>query len=200
MAPHATQPRTPARLRRGASGFALFTALIFLLVLTMVGVAMFGDVGVQQRMAGNLQQKYRALSAANNAVGVATDYLLANVAVVEPSCSGLVSAPRVCFYGSLPNPAADSTWTGGSAVGVQLDASDFSGNVVPGGGVEGAYAAFPEYYIEKVPGIPLVPGYSMGLGQQYGGGSPPVQLFRITGWGLGGTANAVAVVQSLYRQ
>lgn len=189
--------RNPAR----SAGFALFTALIFLLVLTVIGVAMFGDVGQQQRMAGNLQQKYRALSAANSAVSVAQNYLQTALATTaDTSCTGLVTAARVCLYGSLPDPAADTTWTGGSAVGVQLDGTNFSGVVNAAGGTEGAYAAYPEYYIEKVPGIPLVPGYSMGLGQQYGGGSPPADLFRITGWGLGGNAGAVAVVQSLYLQ
>ncbi|MGH8426956.1 MAG: pilus assembly PilX family protein [Gammaproteobacteria bacterium] len=188
--------------RRGlhaTRGFALFTALIFLLVLTVIGVAMFGDVGMQQRMAGNAQQKARALAAAGNAVGVAQNYLLANVTVTDPDCSGLTTVPRVCLYGSLSDPADDSVWTGGSAVAVQLDGTDFAGTISSAGGVEGAYAAFPEYYIERVPNIPLVPGYSIGLGQQYGA-TPPVALFRINAWGLGGNTSAVAVVQSIYRQ
>ncbi len=182
-----------------AQGFALFTALIFLLVLIIIGVAMFGDVGLQQRMVGNAQQKARALAAAGNAVGVAQNYLLANVTVTDPDCSGLTTVPRVCLYGSLSDPADDSVWTGGSAVAVQLDGTDFAGTISSAGGVEGAYAAFPEYYIERVPNIPLVPGYSIGLGQQYGA-TPPVALFRINAWGLGGNTSAVAVVQSIYRQ
>lgn len=182
------------------TGFALYTALIFLVVLTIVGVAMYSSMGLQQKMSGNMQQKLRALTAADNAAGIAESYLAYNVIVPDPNCSAPPSGPRVCVYGSLPNPVLDSTWTPGSTVAVATDSTNFAGQVVPGGGQLSAYAAYPEYYIEKVPGIPLIPGYSMGLGQQYGSGSPSAEVYRITAWGLGGNAGAVAVIQSLYRQ
>lgn len=179
------------------AGFALYTALIFLVVLTIVGVAMYSSMGLQQKMAGNMQQKLRALSAADNAIGVAEGYLAGGTSVpVVADCSGQVTAPRICNYGSLLAPVADSTWSA-TGVGVQLTGTDFpADSVVPGGGQEGAYAAFPQYYVEL---LPTLPGYTLGIGQQYGNGSLLINVYRITGWGVGGNTNAVAVAQAIYR-
>lgn len=189
-------PTGRSPLPTAVRGFALYTALIFLLVLTLLGVAMYSSMGLQQRMAGDMQQKLRALTAADNATGVAEAYVQQNALPVLSVCSGQTTAPRICPFGSLLNPVANATWSAGG-VGVQLTGTDFpAGFVVPSGGVEGAYAAFPQYYIEQLP--PLA-GYTLGTGQQYGGGSPVVNFYRITGWGVGGNTNAVAIVQTIYR-
>lgn len=178
-------------------GFVLFIALVFLLILTLLGVVMLGNVGNQTRMAGNFQQKSRALLAANSAVQVAFGVLSDNAVSVASSCSGVSATPELCPYGTLPDPVLDSTWTGSSAVATQLQQTDFPATIQSSGG-ENTYAAYPEYNMEKIPGASAMPGYNVGLGQQYGGGSPSPTLYQVNGWGVGANANAIAVVQALY--
>jgi len=187
----------PVPCKRQAPGFVLFIALIFLLILTLLGVLMFSSGSNEQRMAGNFQQKTRALLAADSAIGVAQQAIAQSTITQSASCSGLVTTPRICPYNSLPNPVLDTSWVGSTAVAVRLGSATFGGTIGAGSSPN-AYASYPEYNIEQIPGIPAFPGYNLGSGQQYGGGSPQIKLYRITGWGLGGNANAVAVVQSLY--
>ncbi len=186
-------PHTRLPGKTAAHGFALFTALVFLLVMTMFGVAMYDNVILQQRMAGNIQQKTMALSAADSATRVAENFLQGAALSIQSTCSGPTTTPRICLFNTLANPIADTTWSV-SGSGVQLTALTFAGIVSPSGGVEGAYAAYPQYYVER---IPSTPGHSIGTGQQYGGLAPQ-NFYRITAWGVGGNAGAVAVTRTLY--
>lgn len=183
--------RLPGRI--ATRGFALFTALVFLLVMTMFGVAMYDNVTLQQRMAGNIQQKTMALSAADSATRVAEDFLRSTALPIQSTCSGPTTTPRICLFNTLTSPIADTTWSA-SGSGVQLTALTFAGIISPGGGVEGAYAAYPQYYVER---IPATPGHSIGNGQQYGGLAPQ-NFYRITAWGVGGNTGAVAITRTLY--
>lgn len=176
----------------GNRGFALVTALIFLLVLMMLGVAMARSVAGQERMAGNIQQKIMALVAAGYATYEAQGYVDTGNTILLATCDGQTTTRRVCEI-PLAGPVADTAWDAGGH-GVQLTNTDFPGTVVPSGGVEGAYAAYPQYYAERVAGLP---GSGIGTGQQYGG-APPQRVYRITAWGVGGNAEAVAVTRTLY--
>lgn len=191
-------PRTASSFKSSSEhGFVLFIALVFLLILTLLGVVMLSNVGTQSQIAGNFQQKSRALLAANSAVQVAFGTLSGQTVSVVSSCSGISTTPQLCPYGTLPNPILDSTWTGSSAVATQLQQIDFPATIQPSGG-ENTYAAYPEYNMEKVPGAANVPGYNVGLGQQYGGGSATPTIYQVNGWGVGANANAIAVIQALY--
>lgn len=52
---------TPARLQ---GGMALVTSLLLLLIITIIALSMFRSFGSQERIAGNLREKDRALHAA----------------------------------------------------------------------------------------------------------------------------------------
>ena len=58
------RPPAPGRQR----GVALVVALIFLLLLTLVGVANMGNSMLEERMAGNLQAQTQAFQAAETGV------------------------------------------------------------------------------------------------------------------------------------
>ncbi|MGH8127336.1 MAG: pilus assembly PilX family protein [Gammaproteobacteria bacterium] len=193
-----TTPTTTATLHLpgniAARGFALFTALIFLLVMTLLGVAMYDNVVLQQKMAGNIQQKTMALSAADSATQVAENFVQGTNLPIESACSGQTTAPRICLYSTLLNPTADATWSTSSGNGVQLTSATFAGTVSQAAGIEGAYAAYPQYYVER---IPPTPGNSIATGQQYGALAPP-NFYRITAWGVGGNADAVAITRTLF--
>lgn len=66
-------------------GFALIASLLILVILTLLGVSMFSGVGLQERMAGNLRTKTRALDAANAALAAAEQNLLKPLAPLNLS-------------------------------------------------------------------------------------------------------------------
>ena len=66
-------------------GFALIASLLILVILTLLGVSMFSGVGLQERMAGNLRTKTRALDAANAALAAAEQNLLKPIAPLNLS-------------------------------------------------------------------------------------------------------------------
>ncbi|MGH8161040.1 MAG: pilus assembly PilX family protein [Gammaproteobacteria bacterium] len=194
--PTTTQTAPSSTGPTGKRGFALFTSLIFLLVLTMLGVAMYSSVLRQQHMAGDIQQKLMALSAAGFATHAAESYVQSSTLPISTDCSGQTTAPRVCAaaLASVTNPVADSTWKNVTGYGVQLTQPAFAGTIASGAGVEGAYAAYPQYYAER---LARLPGGSIGTGRQYGG-QPPRLVYRITAWGVGGNPDAVAVTRTLF--
>ena len=49
-------------------GYALATALLILVVMASLGVSMFGNVGLQEKMSGNLRVKNRSMMVADSAL------------------------------------------------------------------------------------------------------------------------------------
>jgi type IV pilus assembly protein PilX len=82
---------------RSQRGFALIASLLILVILTLLGVSMFSGVGLQERMAGNLRTKTRALDAANAALAAAEQNLLKPLAPLNftapPSAAGSSAIP-----------------------------------------------------------------------------------------------------------
>ena len=77
-----TQTVTPSRQK----GVALFTALIMLLVLTILGVFGMNLSRMENMMAGNNQFQVTALSNAELAVSVAEQAMLASLGAAKPAC------------------------------------------------------------------------------------------------------------------
>lgn len=155
------------------NGFVLIASLIFLVIMTLLGVAMFKGYTMDQMMGGNLREKSRSFDAAQAALHSAEYWLSqpGNAATVTPTCTGMASAPRVCGN-ALVNPAT-TPWT----VGVTYTPGSMLSVSATGG--SGTYAANPSYYIQF-------------LGLDGAGAS----LYLITAAAQGGNANAVTVVQS----
>lgn len=89
-------------------GFALIASLLILVILTLLGVSMFSGVGLQERMAGNLRTKTRALDAANAALASAEQNLLKPLPPLNfsgpPSAAGSSAVP------TSANDAAPAVW------------------------------------------------------------------------------------------
>lgn len=160
------------------NGFVLIASLIFLVIMTLLGVAMFKGYTMDQMMGGNLREKSRSFDAAQAALHTA-EYWLSQPgnATNGVTCAGLgmASAPRVCSD-TLLNPATLASWTDGVtyAPGSMMSVSSSGGS--------GTYAANPTYYIQF-------------LGLDGSGAS----LYLITAAAQGGNANAVTVVQSAFK-
>ena len=174
-------------------GVALVMAMVFLLLLTLIGVTAMNTTSLEEKMAGNLQDKNSAFQAAETglrvgealirswAVGAEPDFTLNTAGYYEPAPAG--STP---VWGTV-----DWKNACGTAV-ICLPANSISG-----------VKTQPRYIIEKLgdvtasssTGGSLVAGFaapaaSSGAGARY----------RVTAHGTGGTDAAVAELQSVYRK
>ncbi len=159
-------------------GVALITAILLLLVLTIMGISMFRSFGMQEKIAGNVREKQRAVSAAESAQQYAEFWLTNDAVPPTGTCTGPVSSAigQVC----LPT-AIDFTVTPWP---IHVTYAQFTAdNTLTGNGAPtaGSYYSAPQFYITD-----------LGV---YGTGG---ELYQIDAVGYGGTPDAVAVVESTY--
>ena len=158
-----------------ARGVVLFTTLVLLALLTIVGVSGALTVRMEQGMARNTHDSMLAFQAAESALRDAEDWLSTNAthpaAVFPMPGRGRHSAPA---WGRAPGWRQDSVWERGSA-----EATAPAGVAVP-----------PRYVIEWLTSYPdaAPPDGSGGT----------VDAFRITALGYGGTEHAQVVLQSTF--
>lgn len=94
-------------------GVVLISSLLLLLVVTIMALSMFRSFGTQERIAGNMREKQRAVQAANSALQYA-EWWLANQsgATFAVSQGSAVAADVVCA-----NTLIDANATPGAAGG-----------------------------------------------------------------------------------
>jgi type IV pilus assembly protein PilX len=169
---------------RRQQGMALISALLLLLVVTIMAISMFRSYGMQEKMAGNTREKQRALNAAVSAQQYAEWFLSSGTPPPKTVCTALVPSTtgQVCN-----TPMVDFTvlpWNVGvtylpfttNSSGVVSNVS----NTPTGTGATLSYYQAPTFYITD-------------LGPGYGG-----EVYQIDALGYGGLANTVAVVESTY--
>jgi type IV pilus assembly protein PilX len=186
--------------RRSArqNGMVLVTALLMLIVVTIIALAMFRSFGVDEKIAGNLREKQRAVSAAETAEQYA-EYWLANggnANTVPGACSsastavGPTTPGQICTNG-LVTPAVLPWTAGGNVVGVTYTPSaptvgnptSSSPMSITGlGAGQGNYYSSPQFYITF-------------LGATTTQGS----IYQIDAVGYGGSPDTAAVVESTYK-
>ncbi|MFZ0552017.1 MAG: PilX N-terminal domain-containing pilus assembly protein [Steroidobacteraceae bacterium] len=167
-------------------GVALITGLLLLLVMTLIAVAMFHGFGDQEQIAGNTREKQRALSSAVSAEQYAEWWLINGSVPPTSTCNSLVTAAvgQVCAN-ALTNYATVPWTISGAQVGVsytpfaqtQTITGPEGSSGTPG---QGTYYGYPVFYIT------------------YLGSSASGQLYQVDAYGYGGTANALAEVESTY--
>jgi type IV pilus assembly protein PilX len=182
-----TTTGTPLRRQRG---IALIAALLILLVITILGMAMFRSYGMQQRIGGNTRDKSRAFHAAMAGQGYAEWYLTGNNganATVTTTCSTVaVASPtgtKVCSNIIPTTVAYPDTWPGGftyQPTGMSTTSGAF-----------GSYAQVPEFYISSLGSPSGGATYKSPIGQTQA-------MFQVDSAGWGETPQAVAVVESSY--
>ncbi|MHB8405180.1 MAG: pilus assembly PilX family protein [Gammaproteobacteria bacterium] len=189
-------PHPPANFRHSTQrGFVLIVALVLLLVLTILGLAAAQSTALQERMAGNTRNRDMAFQAAEAGLRAAESCLMMGSAM----CTNFTTNTNGTYLfnpGAPPPPSTIATplW---EVAGFWNTA----GNVLSYSAVTGSslqyVAAQPEFIIEQMPPV-AAPGGNLGL-QQFGGGSPTIQLYRITAFGTGGDSTATAMLQSTYQ-
>lgn len=176
-------------------GIVLISSLLLLLVVTIIALSMFRSFGMQEKVAGNMREKQRALQAAMSAQEYAEWWLgVAGNATEAPiSCTDLLNANtgqgQICAN-TLPSLVADVTavpWKNGSVdVGVSYLPPNMPINTVTsvGNSANPTYYATPRFYISDLGSSadPNIPG----------------EIYQIDAVGYGGTAGTAAVVESTY--
>ncbi|HVC37791.1 MAG TPA: PilX N-terminal domain-containing pilus assembly protein [Gammaproteobacteria bacterium] len=180
----------PAHSQRG---FVLIVALVLLLVLTILGLAAAQSTSLEERMAGNARNRDMAFQAAEAGLRAAESCLNTGLAV----CSSFSTNANgtYLFNPSAPPPPSTLTTPLWEVPGFWSTA----GNVLSYATITGAnlqyVATQPEIIIEQLPAI-AAPGGNIGQ-QQFGGGSPTIQNYRITVLGTGGDSSATAMLQAI---
>ncbi len=168
--------RRPARF--GQRGAALIVALVLLLVVTVLGVTSMRTTTLQERMAGNLRDNHLAFQAAEAALRDGEELLQGATVPAFDGSGGLL--PRQSGAGSAEYWNAHA-WLTNSRVASRLDGADMT-------------AAPARYVIEELPPI-TGEGDSLRFGPL-----PEVGFYRVTAMGVGGTTDAVVILQTIYRR
>jgi len=157
-------------------GSALIIALVFLLIMTLIGVSAMQGTTQQEGMAGNARQRNLAFQAAEAAVRSGEQTL-------EVSGPTAVTLPT-----SFVPPATDP--------GAFWMDYDWSQSQPYNGALDATLSEPPRYVIEPPIAMTIVDDTSAALGPIR---TVPVTLYRVTARGVGGTANAVVILQTVYR-
>jgi type IV pilus assembly protein PilX len=183
-------------VRTAQRGIVLVSSLLLLLVVTIVALSMFRSFGIQEKIAGNMREKQRALQAAVTAQQFA-EVWLSNNAGGTPSgpCSTLMNGNsgqgQICSNQLpivLPGFTTNLPWQiNGANVGVtftptgmQIGSTTATANTI----LNPTYASAPTFYISDL-------GASAD-------GNTPGEVYQIDAVGYGGNSNTVAVVESTY--
>ena len=179
-------------------GMALITSLLLLIIITLLALSMFRSYGTQEKIAGNLREKDRALHAAESAQEYGEWWLLQgnNAAIgAVPCTAGLLNG--TLLQGQICNNPLDTglgltitniPWVtagpGGGAIGVTYQPQTMAIASLGQAGTAGnpAYFSLPTFYIAD-----LGPAFD-GQGEAY----------RVDAFGYGSSQTTVAVVESTY--
>ncbi len=170
-------------------GVALVMALVFLLLLTILGIAALNTTSLEEKMANNVKDRNLAFQSAESALIVAENWVYTQIGKpVFPNNPIGLYTPVTSDTGATPN--WDSVnWSGSSVVTYPS---------TPGATVSGSLGKIqtqPKYIIEDMGEIPESGG---SLVQTSSYKSKGTTVVRITARGTGGTDAAVVMLQSTY--
>jgi type IV pilus assembly protein PilX len=170
---------------------ALISALLLLVVMTVLGVAMFRSFGTLERIAGNNREKQRALSAATSTQTFGESWLISSGginATAGTSCpAGAATAPatvQVCSSAiataNVSKPNMWPSWMNYTPPMMQVSSSSV--------GAVDNYVQQPAFYIAF-------------LGGKYENdqlGGTQTNSYQLDAAGYAGSTSSVAVVESTY--
>jgi len=174
-----THPRETQR------GMVLVTALLLLIVVTILAVGLFRSFGLDEKIAGNVREKHRAVNAAETAEEYAEWWLASGnagagtgITCTPPlvsAATGEVCSNVLTNAASLPMP-----WSSGVTYAAPPSMAITPTNGGPTG--QNSYYYPPTFYISY---LGLTPN---GLGT----------LYQIDAAGYAGSPDTTAVVESTY--
>jgi type IV pilus assembly protein PilX len=180
---------------RRQRGVILITAMLLLIVVTIMALSMFRGYGAQERLAGNTRDKQRALAAAISAQQYAEFQLASGAAPLPGACPAgiLPNGMQVCLPPAaplpLPNFAAVPWLTGVTYSAFASTTINNVKNAISATGTRdtatltASYVQAPQFNV-----IDLGPNK----------GTPAGEVYQVDAVGYGGTSNTVAVVESTF--
>ena len=193
-----------AHAGRAQRGVALISAMLLLIIITILALSMFRAFPIQEKIAGNVREKERAFHAANSALQFAEWWLMAgnNIANGDVVCAGQpallngnINEGQICsnvlytvsgppgLIGNMTNLANVPWAVGGNPVGVQYTPNGM--NIAGNAAVtlnDSSYVSAPVFYIAD-------------LGAA---GDAQGEAYQIDAYAYAGSTNTVAVVESTY--
>jgi type IV pilus assembly protein PilX len=179
-------------------GIVLISAMLLLLVVTIIALSMFRSFGMQEKIAGNMREKQRALQAAVSAEQFAESWLSSTGAGAVPvACNSVLNANvgegQICSN-KLPlvvpnNDVTAVPWQiGGATVGVTYLPPNMRISATTS--VSAANIANPTYFAKPI-------FYISDMGTS---ADPSIagEVYQIDAVGYGGASNTAAVVESTY--
>lgn len=207
--PTARSPKSQAELRHqgdhskaqpragsGQRGAVLITALIFLVILTLLGTTGVMNNALQERMAGNARNRDLAFQAAEHALKAADTWMMTGnnsgpqtktglKAVLDPNGDGN-------YADQTPNDGIRPSGETHSNDGAYWQSANWLTDVRSPPGANLSYVlSQPRYVVERLPS-----------GQDCDtvtAGNQPCDYYRITARGVGGTGEAAVILQTLYQ-
>jgi type IV pilus assembly protein PilX len=170
---------------------ALITAMLLLIVVTIMALSMFRSYGVQERIAGNTRDKQRAINAAVSAQQFAESLLASGTAPLSGVCPAgvLPNGAEVCTNSPMPIFTTLPWVTGVTYSNFTSNSINGVSNVISATGTA-ATATQTASYVQA----PIF--YITDLGAN--AGTPPGEVYQIDALGYGGSSNTVAVVESTF--
>jgi type IV pilus assembly protein PilX len=173
---------------------ALMSAMLLLLVTTILAIAMFRSFGLSERIAGNTREKQRALHSAESAQTAAEWWLTANsggnlglgttcssTTVMQLSTSA-TNPPLICTN-ALGATTSNGPWGLPWTTSVSYTPNGMTTGTA---GTIGDYVGGPVFYIQYVPG-------SFGFSK-----TVTSYTYLIDAAGVGGNTTSAAVVEGIY--
>lgn len=186
--PHA-RPRAPHATQTGMS---LFPAMMFLLVLGVIGVSVLNNTLMQEKMAGNVKDTNIAFQAAEAGLRDAEADVVKNITpgtVFSSACANGLCTPPSTWTTPLSTDISKSiNW---SNTGLRrIYGSQTGAASLPD------VAAQPLYVIEKLSSLPVAPGSSaaIGTGPPKSGGAG----YRLTVLATGVRPETHVILQSTF--
>lgn len=187
------RPGTPLRQERG---FVMIAGLLFLVVMTLLGLALFRSTGLMDRITANARDKQRAFEAAESAMEYGSWWLTTPAGGGATStCASNVNA-QVTLIHVCTEPLSSSFQTV-AALGWKALAFTYTPlnmTVVTNGGgtnttgttgtTDVNYAGAPGVYVER-------------LGLSSDGNS---MFYQLTSFGFGGDNNTASVLRATFKQ
>jgi type IV pilus assembly protein PilX len=191
--------RAPSTRER-QSGMSLFPALMFLLVLAVLGVSALNSTLMQEKMVSNTKDANLAFQAAEAGLRDGEADVERNKTIWTPT-----SFSSACTNGLCVPP---STWPSPSSLDISKAIDWTNTGLTRRYGSQTALpllpdvAAQPQYVIERIPpppGLPATPGSSVGIGCGVSCPPPPTGFaYRLTVLATGMRPETRVVLQSTY--
>jgi type IV pilus assembly protein PilX len=173
--------------QRDQRGAVLFVSLMFLIVMTLIGVTAMSTANLQETMAGNARDKNLSFEAAEAALRDAESNILGIAALAAfNNTDGLY----VLRDDTGEQRFEDNDW---DAADWQNDANTVSYADYPDTNPLPSLASAPRFYIEELPPVKDTDSLVVGTGV------PEFKIYhRITARGVGQSATGITILQSTY--